>query len=381
MDDAFVGYSNILQKEPLITAWQSYTPTFTGFGTPSSVQFQWRQLGENIEIRGKFTIGTSTATEARVTLPGSYTSAGADKIPSLQVVGKGNITSPATTNFGGVPVLIEPSLGYVVFGAENSSANWTTKRNGNALGGSGDIFSFFASVPIAGLQGSTSTYSSSCGAGCVDTFSAKVSAAGAVTDENVDWINGNCSRSGVSDSDFSCPLRSGVFTVAPNCSLTPLSNLSTINLVNTTTSAVTGNTSIGGSYANAGFHIECKKTGADFVATRTITGSFKEVVTTPGTNAPVLCSAKISATGVISDQRGGCFASCTNATTPVCTFTSNYWVSGSVPNCWAQNISAAGGYQGRANTLSTTQFSGVNLDNANNAVAGDRMYFCHGERQ
>jgi len=51
--------------------WTSYTPTFTGLGTPTLVSFFWRRVGEEIEVRGSFNQGTSTAATATIGLPGS----------------------------------------------------------------------------------------------------------------------------------------------------------------------------------------------------------------------------------------------------------------------------------------------------------------------
>jgi hypothetical protein len=141
---------------PNITAWQGYTPTFQGFGTPSAVEFEWRQVGEDVEIRGKFTSGTSTAVEARVSLPAGLTSSGTDKIPSLQVVGNAarNVISASTNDFS---VLIDPSATFVNFGTYNSSISTHpfTKSLATQLINSGEILGFFAKVPCAGLSATT----------------------------------------------------------------------------------------------------------------------------------------------------------------------------------------------------------------------------------
>jgi hypothetical protein len=55
------------------TEWEAYTPTITGFGTTSSEDFKYRRLGDTIEVEGYFVSGTSTATEAQITLPNGYT--------------------------------------------------------------------------------------------------------------------------------------------------------------------------------------------------------------------------------------------------------------------------------------------------------------------
>jgi len=140
---------------PNLTAWQGYTPTFQGFGTPSNVEFEWRQVGENVEIRGKFTSGAPTAVEARIGLPGGLTSAGTSLIPSLQMVGKAGHSGSAATYFGKA-ILIEPSVSYMTVGTQTSTSNELTKAQGINLLATGDTLSFFASVPCAGLS-ATST--------------------------------------------------------------------------------------------------------------------------------------------------------------------------------------------------------------------------------
>jgi len=138
---------------PVVTAWQGYTPTFQGFGTPTNVEFEWRQVGENVEIRGKFTAGTTTAVEARVGLPAGLTSAGTSLIPSLQVVGYGTYGTNTTTV---VPtILVEPSITYLNVGYNSETTGGLTKQNGNNFISAGQVFSFFASVPCAGLSATT----------------------------------------------------------------------------------------------------------------------------------------------------------------------------------------------------------------------------------
>ncbi len=140
---------------PVLTAWQGYTPTFQGFGTPSAVEFEWRQVGENVEIRGKFVFGTPTAVEARIGLPAGLSSAGTSLIPSLQIAGTAGRSANSTTE---TPVvLIEPSVSYVTIGVSNGAVAALTKRNGDALAGSGQAYALTASVPCSGLSATTST--------------------------------------------------------------------------------------------------------------------------------------------------------------------------------------------------------------------------------
>jgi len=58
---------------PTITQWTSYTPSIGGVGTPSVVNFRWRQVNDTVYINGVFRCGTTTASIAYVTLPNSFT--------------------------------------------------------------------------------------------------------------------------------------------------------------------------------------------------------------------------------------------------------------------------------------------------------------------
>lgn len=137
----------------ILTPWVTYTPTLTGFGTPSAVSVWSRRVGDTLCLRGKFTSGTSTAVEARMTLGfngvnGSINS-DAIKVPLLMVAGYGTRTQAATTLFDW-RVLIESNVGYVTFGHQLSTTAATNKLLGNGFLTSGEIFYFNAEVPISG---------------------------------------------------------------------------------------------------------------------------------------------------------------------------------------------------------------------------------------
>ena len=136
-----------------LSDWVSYTPVFTGFGTVTGIEVQYRQNGDNYEFRGKFASGTATAVEGRMSYPLGIVSADTSKIPTIQVVGIG------AANFVGAvtgTVLAEPSTTYMTFGRQAASEAGLTKRLGNQLLGSGNIFSFTASIPMQGLTSGVS---------------------------------------------------------------------------------------------------------------------------------------------------------------------------------------------------------------------------------
>lgn len=153
-DDFFVG-PQTAPYGPVMTDWVSYTPTFTGFGTPSAINFQSRRVGDTLEVRGTFTNGTPTATEGRISLGFN----GADSsvttlstLPTLSNVGRwADNSSSSTTDFRGRLILIEASKTYFTIGAENSTAGGSlVKQNGNGVSAAGAVISIFAQAPISG---------------------------------------------------------------------------------------------------------------------------------------------------------------------------------------------------------------------------------------
>lgn len=118
---------------PGTSAWISYTPTFTNFGTVTGIEFQYRLDGPDILIRGKFTQGTPASAEARIGLPGGFTSQtnGSSGIPSIQICGdvvfNGNIAASWYA-------LIEPNVSYLTWSSQSATSNGLGKLNASASG-------------------------------------------------------------------------------------------------------------------------------------------------------------------------------------------------------------------------------------------------------
>lgn len=136
-----------------ITAWQSYTPVFTGFGSVTASQFFWRQVGANVEIRGSWTCATSTATLGRVSLPNSL--AASSSITRLTLVGSGGTGAGATAQMHLYPI-INGSNDTVTFGPNSSAA--IVQQNGSSLCTSGNVMSMMVSIPIQGWENSGVTF-------------------------------------------------------------------------------------------------------------------------------------------------------------------------------------------------------------------------------
>jgi hypothetical protein len=119
-----------------------------------------------------------------------------------------------------------------------------------------------------------------------DTFSAKVSSGGVISDENIDWINGNCTYSSLR---MVCPIKSGVSTLPMNCTATPTYSAGWngyIGVTSTTASEVQIQTIDNNNNNNLSFNLSCQKQGTDYTnaAKPFIVGSFQGYNYTSGTN-------------------------------------------------------------------------------------------------
>lgn len=138
--------------QKFVTPWVAYTPTFTGVGLATNVEFFSRRVGDTLEVEGKFTCGTTTGVEMRVSLGfngvDSNVVISGTKVPSGNSV-SGVMTLSVSGNLFNM-VLKEPSVGYMTFGAQSSSFAGLTKMNGNTHLASGYVCSISAKFPIQG---------------------------------------------------------------------------------------------------------------------------------------------------------------------------------------------------------------------------------------
>ena len=153
LDDSSITVVNTTQviRIPKVTAWESYPPVTQGFGTVGS-QLQWRQNGENLEVRGELKTGTTTADEAQIGLIGktiAYEDAGVRPF----IAGMG--TRDSTSNSNTLSILATNGDTYfnLSYLADGSSRNPAQPLAGNSVANSGDEITFFASVPVAEFSG------------------------------------------------------------------------------------------------------------------------------------------------------------------------------------------------------------------------------------
>lgn len=131
----------------------AYTPTFTGFGTPSNVECTHARTNQMMRLACTFTGGTSTATEARISLPNSLTT---DNLTTVSIRAVGlywrTLAAAGTTGSKGGSVLVESNKGYITFSdratISSTATAQLTKANGNVILDSTDIMSFQVDIPI-----------------------------------------------------------------------------------------------------------------------------------------------------------------------------------------------------------------------------------------
>lgn len=102
-----------------------------------------------------------------------------------------------------------------------------------------------------------------------NVYSAKVSSTGVVSNENKDWINGNCVFGTPVASQYNCPVPVGIFTLTPNCSGSANSSrFAVFDQVNSTpTNIVMGVMNVASAFvSDTAFAFSCQKSGNDYLA-------------------------------------------------------------------------------------------------------------------
>lgn len=364
IDGAKVDFGRTPSVVNNIGPWISCTVTGSWVAN-TSYTCKKRQVGENYEYDVYVsTSGAPTAATLSINLP-SGDVIDTTKMSAANAIGSTYLSSVFINDSGsqfynGLNVTPNSSTSVVLRTANVSATYPTASGISNTIPitfGAGDFVHAIFTLPIVGLSGSSSIYSASCGANCVDYFHAKISSAGAVSDENVDFLNGNGSISDTSLTTFT--FNNGIFTVAPNCFVTSAyNNAGTATIMpytpipSTTSSGFTVRQLRTSDFAksNQETNILCFKTGVDFKASRSIVGSFKEVPTTPGINKIKTCyyafggaSATLAAptectTGTCVEVLDSCGTGAPpsyNATADYrdLTFSSGTWANSSLVSC------------------------------------------------
>ena len=152
-DDFFLG-PQTAPFGPSMSDPVAYTPTITGFGTPTNVAFFSRRVGKMLEVWGNFTSGTSTATTAQITL--GYQGGNANVVTDTtalstnanNVIGVITISVSSANSF--YPLATTTNQNFFEIGFQGSANAGLTAANGSIIAVSGTTLSVHLMVPIAG---------------------------------------------------------------------------------------------------------------------------------------------------------------------------------------------------------------------------------------
>jgi hypothetical protein len=128
---------------PPVTDWQSYTPTFTGFGAVSGVAVYSRRVGDTLQIRGSFLAGTVAASTATLTIGyngfnGNVSSVVDGAVAGFWAGNGGTLTGKA----GGFYLPNSGTVGFL--------GNGYAAVNGSDVAGSSQTVGFFIQMQISG---------------------------------------------------------------------------------------------------------------------------------------------------------------------------------------------------------------------------------------
>jgi hypothetical protein len=137
----------------------AYTPTVTGHGTVATVSHFWKRQGDCIYLQSAHTLGTSTAVDAKVTLPTGLlidtakisTSSIGEMVGMYVVSPRGGGSLAYLSNYSGIVMFDGSDTDEIYFGKETGTAT-ISKLQGNDYS-SGQRIMYTAKLPIAGWNG------------------------------------------------------------------------------------------------------------------------------------------------------------------------------------------------------------------------------------
>jgi len=147
------GKATNLSSSQIVTPWVAYTPTFGGqFGTVTNIKFQWRRVGDSLDVSGTATVGTrNTSLFATISFPNSYTidtnkvTIGNTTSGEGQMVGQ--FAQPGANDFGPVVTATATDASVVYLSGSTTSATMLTPNTNSGLV-SNTIISIRFTVPI-----------------------------------------------------------------------------------------------------------------------------------------------------------------------------------------------------------------------------------------
>lgn len=126
--------------------WETYTPTITGCGTPTNVEFKKRRDGADLLVDFSFTCGTSTAVTPKFSIPETPVSNTA-----LKLVGVAHVAATSGTGYTNTaPLYVQTGGTAEVVYQNNSTVSLEAETDATNIMNSGNNIAGFVRVPISG---------------------------------------------------------------------------------------------------------------------------------------------------------------------------------------------------------------------------------------
>lgn len=133
--------------------WIGYTPAYTGLGTVTNNGAYYRISGDTLTIRGFATTGTTAASLASVSIPGTLSISTA-KIRNNNTANNGSVVGTYSmqnlaNGSGAMVTAVSTSTAVIYFASDYASVNALTASNGATVFSSNSDFSWMCEVPIS----------------------------------------------------------------------------------------------------------------------------------------------------------------------------------------------------------------------------------------
>lgn len=158
--DEFIQFDNIEITSDILksvnisndTDWAPFTPVANGVGTISNASGTWRREGPNLVMRGRFAVGTPSATVFSINIPNGHKAI----FPYSFHVGTGTREAGAATYSKDhvANVYTETSIAFSIREMNSSTSPFGIASATSIFGGSGQQFMFDVSIPIQGWASS-----------------------------------------------------------------------------------------------------------------------------------------------------------------------------------------------------------------------------------
>jgi hypothetical protein len=128
-----------------------YVPVITGFGVPTSVSASRVRCGNKLKGIVKFTPGTPTAVEGRISIGPAGDALVSDAVLIPSIMECGNIVKSGAGACA-IYCLIESGVAYITIGVQSATAAGLSKMTGNYFG-VGETLTLRYELPISGWNG------------------------------------------------------------------------------------------------------------------------------------------------------------------------------------------------------------------------------------